>query len=60
MQGHFIALVHNLMLLLGEALKSEEAIEDEPELKHRKALRELERESGRKRKFVDGLSIWLI
>ncbi len=60
MQGHFIALAHNLMLLLGEALKSEDQIEDKPELKRRKARRELERESGRKRRFVDGLSIWLL
>ena len=60
MQGHFIALTHNLMLLLGEVIKSEEQIEDEPELKRRKARRELERKSARKRSFADGLSIWLL
>jgi hypothetical protein len=60
MQGHFIALAHNLMLLLGEMLKTEEQIEDKPELKRRKARRELERKSGAKRSFVDGLSMWLL
>jgi hypothetical protein len=60
MQGHFIALTHNLMLLLGETLKSEEQIEDELELKRRKPRRELERESGRKRRFADDLSMWLL
>ena len=59
MQGHLIAIAHNLMLLLSEALKSEHQIEDVVELKRRKIRRKREQESGRKRKFVDGLSIWL-
>ena len=59
MQGHFIALAHNLMLLLGEALRSEHQIEDFEELKRRRIRREKEQESGRKRKFVAGLSTWL-
>lgn len=60
MQGHFIALAHNLMLLLGEGLKGDEQIEDEPELKRRKARREKEQQSGQKRHFVHELSIWLV
>jgi hypothetical protein len=60
MQGHFIALAHNLMLWLGEILKSEERIEDEPELNRRKNRRELERRSGRKRSFTADLSMWLL
>ena len=60
MQGHFIALAHNLMLLLDEKLKTEEKIEDFEEQKRRKRRRATEQENGAKRTFVEELSGWLL
>ncbi len=59
MQGHFIALAHNLMLLLDRILKDEEGIEDELELKRRKTRREKERQSESENRFAKELTGWL-
>ena len=58
MQGHFIALTHNLMILLNRHLE-QEGVQDLKEQKRRKKRREKEGKNRRDRKFVEGLSIWL-
>ena len=60
MQGHFIALAHNLMLLLSERLKKEEGIEDLEEQKRRKQRRAKEEQSGATRRFANELASWLL
>lgn len=59
MQGHFIALAHNLMLLLENSLRTEEGIFDLPEQKRRLARREEENKKADRHSELWCLRDWL-
>jgi hypothetical protein len=60
MQGHFIALAHNLLLILSDRLQKEEGIEDFKKQDRRRQRRTKEEESGATRSFAKELANWLL
>jgi len=60
MQGHFIAITHNLMLLLDRVLKNKEGIENRPELERRKSRRKKESQGRVEKRFAEEFSGWLL